>query len=259
MKIEFRRMMYSRGFYTAVLVMVVAQCIGGYEQLWVGFSVGMASGLQYGYFLDVLRASLSSDIMMFLLPVMAALPYSTSFIDDISGGYIRFYLPRKGRGPYIKHRILVNAISGGLCADFAILMGAGLFALLFRPLEILPDPAVREEQILLFRQQCISFLIEKLYLFFVCGCLWATFGALIATMSMSRFLAYLSPFIAYYLLVIVTERYFVHFYILSPKEWLCPQHAWPLGVFGLSLIIFFFWVALMAAWAFLISRRLQDA
>lgn len=258
MKIEFRRMLYSRGFYTAVLVMVIAQFIGGYQELWFGFTVGMESGLPYGYFLDAFRTSLSSNIIMFSIPFLSSLPYSTSFLEDISGGYIKFYLPRKGRKQYIKDRIFINAISGGLCADFAIFISITLFALLFKPLENLPEIPLLQEQSTLLHQQCFAFLLEKLYLFFLCGCFWATIGALIGTVNMNRYLSYLSPFIVYYLLIIFTERYFLDCYILNPKEWLFPQQTWPFGVLGLSFIIILLCISMMIIFAFLLNRRIQD-
>lgn len=251
-------MLSSRRFYLSVFVLVISQCIGSFVQIWSGFSTGPQFGLTYGYFLDVLRVALSSRITMFCLPVMAALPYSTSFLEDLSGGYIRFCLPRTGRGPYIRRRLCVNALSGGIAACCSVLVTAFLFTLSFRPFELLPTVAVRQEETLLLRQQLVPFLVSKLYLFFLCGCFWATLGALVSTAGMSRFLAYLSPFILYYLLVICVERYFPHIYILNPQEWLDPQHLWPLGVFGLGLIIMGLWVVAMFLWAQLMARRLKD-
>ena len=50
-------------------------------------------------------------------------------------------------------------------------------------------------------------------------------------------MAYASPFILYYVLIILNERYFEDLYVLYPKEWLFPSDAWVMGSFGVMLLL----------------------
>jgi hypothetical protein len=51
------------------------------------------------------------------------------------------------------------------------------------------------------------------------GGLWAMVGFVLASATMNRYIAYSAPFILYYVLVILHERYFPAFDFLSPNEW----------------------------------------
>ena len=48
-------------------------------------------------------------------------------------------------------------------------------------------------------------------------------------------MAYAAPFIIYYLLIILHERYFTELYVLYPKEWLEPTQAW--GGWGAAILV----------------------
>ena len=50
--------------------------------------------LACGYHSDLVMGALSSDAMALALPILAALPYTASFIDDVKSGFIKEYLPR---------------------------------------------------------------------------------------------------------------------------------------------------------------------
>ena len=57
-----------------------------------------------------------------------------------------------------------------------------------------------------------------------------------STVMESKYIAYASPFIVYYLLVILYERYFPDAWLLYPKNWLAPE-IWPYGVGSAALFL----------------------
>ena len=57
-----------------------------------------------------------------------------------------------------------------------------------------------------------------------------------STIMESKYIAYASPFIVYYLLVILYERYFPNAWLLYPKNWLDPE-VWPYGVGSAALFL----------------------
>ncbi len=93
-------------------------------------------------------------------------------------------------------------------------------------------------------------------MFFLSGALWALLGLLLASVTGSKYVAYSSPFVIYYVLIILYERYF-KIYCLYPKEWLIPSDSWVLGSFGAILLM----AMLIAVTAFTFSifarRRLN--
>ena len=69
------------------------------------------------------------------------------------------------------------------------------------------------------------------------GALWSILGMTFAAMTNSRFMAYASPFVLYYVLIILHERYFPDLFVLYPKEWLNPQSKWMFGDWGVVLLV----------------------
>ncbi len=56
--------------------------------------------------------------------------------------------------------------------------------------------------------------------------LWSATALAIGTAGMNKFLAYISPFICYYVLVIIAERYFRDVFVLNPKNYVTLAGGW---------------------------------
>ena len=71
-----------------------------YHQLLLSSVQGILAGfraaelLSPGFHSDLIMGALSSETMALALPILAALPYTASFIDDVKSGFIKEYLPR---------------------------------------------------------------------------------------------------------------------------------------------------------------------
>ena len=165
--------------------------------------------LPYGYHHSLILSALSSEGMALALPILCALPYTAAFLDDVKSGFIKAYLPRTTVAGYITSRALACAASGGLALSLGILAAYGLAALLLLPLEAMRDYLLEPPGY--FRQ-----LLETLLMFFASGAFWALVGLTFATLTNSRYMAYASPFVLFYLLVILYERYFEAVCPLSP-------------------------------------------
>lgn len=57
-------------------------------------------------------------------------------------------------------------------------------------------------------------LMENIMLFFCSGAFWSCVGLTFATLTSSKYMAYASPFVLYYVLIILYERYFDALYVL---------------------------------------------
>ena len=95
-------------------------------------------------------------------------------------------------------------------------------------------------------------------LFFCIGMVFSLVGMLFSILTSSRYMAYASPFVLEYTLIILHERYLKKLYIIDPKEWFCPSaENWEFGESGavifLLLISIFIAVLLIPA----MERRLD--
>ena len=154
-------------------------------------------------------------------------PYTASFLDDVKSGFIKAYLPRTSVSRYIAGKAAACALSGGMA-----LSGGALCGLLALWLVLLPRTAragAAEGQ----GAELAALLLMLLF----CGALWALVGMTLSALTDSRYIAYASPFVLFYLLVILYERYYDGLFVLYPREWLDPSPRWVCGRAGVAVLL----------------------
>jgi len=214
----------GRGFFAASAAAAVLLALAsGREFLAALRGTGALAG---GFHRRVLLAALRSETMGAAVPILAALPFAASVAEDIQSGFIKEYLPRTSRCAYIAGKTAACFLSGGAAPCLGALGAYGLAALALSPLEAGPGPSGGLVE-----------LLRQLLLVFLSGGFWAVVGLLPATLTGSRYMAYASPFILYYVLIILVERYFGKLYVLCPREWVAPSPAWRLGSLGAGLLV----------------------
>lgn len=246
---DIKRALSGRGFLSGVAGMALMIALSSLEGI-IGV-VRNPAPLSNGYHAQFVMDSLSTDWVTAALPILCALPYTTAFVDDIRSGFIKQYLHRSGIPAYIKGKLVACALSGGLALFIGIVLAYGLAALVFTPMELAlePDEAARPY----FAQ-----LLSRAVMFFFSGAFWSLTGFAFAALTMSRYMAYASPFILYYVLIILSERYFDGLYVLYPKEWLLPSEAWTLGSFGVILLLAELMLLLCLGFTIVAKRRLSN-
>lgn len=186
--------------------------------------------LVFGYHHDFIASALGSDGMTLALPLLAALPFTAAFLDDLKSGFLKEYLPRTTPTGYLLGRITGCLLSGALALCLGVFLAYAVAVLLFLPLERAPtDPALIGKLIRELRQ--------TLELMACSGALWSAVGLLLGTVTGSKYMAYASPFVLYYVLIILHERYLPDLFILYPKEWIAPSAHWQFGVTGVLLLV----------------------
>lgn len=213
----------GRGFLLAALGTVLALVSANFEMLLTVFRSG-GGPMEMSFFLMFLREALSSDTMALVLPIVAAMPFTASYFDDLHSGFIKAYLPRAGFRSYIAGKLIACALSGGLGCVAGILGFSALSVLVFLPrVSVLGAGLVPE----------IGWIIKSNMLLFFAGAFWALVGMTAAAMTRSKHMAYAAPFIFFYVLVILSERYFKGAVFLSPKAWMRPDA----GIRGVGLLL----------------------
>ena len=117
-------------------------------------------------------------------------------------------------------------LSGGLAIVVGVLIEWGISALVLLPMEKVAEAP----------SESTVFLLKTCVLLFLNGGLWAVLGMTMSTIMESKYIAYASPFIVYYLLVILYERYFPNAWLLYPKNWL-DSEVWPYGIGSAALFL----------------------
>lgn len=248
---DIKRAVFSRGHIVGIIGVVMVILVASLESI-IGILQTNTIQLANGYHAQFIIAALGSDAMLFTAPILCALPYTAAFVDDVKSGFIKGCLPRAGKEPYIKGKVLACGLSGGLAPFLGIVLAYLLFALIFTPMEFAPsaDMPARPMFLPIMGQACI---------FFLNGALWSLAGLCMSALTMNRYMAFASPFIFYYVLVILQERYFRDLYVLNPKNWLTTAGNWPGGSWGLALFLSIWAAALGFAFYAAAERRLADA
>lgn len=203
--------------------------------------------LEYGYHTNLILAALQSDTVASFLPILAVLSFSAVYIDDVKSKFARFFLIRTNYTIYLISRILVCFLSGGIVIASGTLLAWGLSTLFFLPMEKASEAPLESTDLLL----------KTCTLLFLDGGFWAIMGMAMSTLMESKYISYATPFVFYYLLVILYERYFSDLFIIYPKTWTDPA-AWPFGCWGAAIFLLEMTLIFAILFAFRARRRLQQ-
>ena len=202
--------------------------------------------VNYGYHTNLILAALESDATLSFLPIVAVLPFSAVYIDDVKSKFARFFLVRTNYTSYIVSRVLVCFFSGGIVIVSGTLLTWILFAILL-PMKEIAEGSAESTNLLLIN--CLLLLLN--------GGLWAVIGMSMSTLMESKYISYATPFVFYYLLVILYERYFPGLFIIYPKMWTSPS-AWPFGCLGAFCFLMEITLLFVLLFAFRAERRLRQ-
>lgn len=173
----------------------------------------------------VMAKALTNDMLLAVLPIAAALPFSTAVIEDAKSGYIKQYLPLVTKRSYA----VSKAFSCVLASVLAVAFGLGIvyFGILAYHMPLQKAFELADEQ-----RAAAELFGSNLRIMLRCipaAALWSALALAIGTAGMNKFLAYISPFICYYVLVIIAERYFRDVLVLNPKNYIAVSSEWDGG------------------------------
>lgn len=223
-----RQAVSGKGMYIGILSATVVLLLSTVQDVLLAFR--SEELLQNGFHHTCIMNALASDAMTLALPIIAALPFTSFFIDDIKSGFVKEYLPRTTKSGYLLGKIFGSLVSGGLSVSLGVLLGYAVAALVFSPMEAALEPGAAA-------RPYFEELMGKALLFFCSGAFWSLVGLTLATLTNSKYMAYASPFVLYYVLIILYERYFDTLYVLYPKEWTNPSAFWMWGNAGVVLLL----------------------
>jgi hypothetical protein len=244
-----KQAIFSRDFVIGLIGVIAVVFLSSFSDIFE--TLRTEGSLPHAFHNRFIANAIVSDAMTLALPVIAALPFTASLVNDMKSGFIRSYLHRTSRKNYLAGKCAACGLSGGSVLALGILVSDILSAAAFIPLE---DPVSKEAAATLFYAD----LVKRIVLIFLSGAFWSLCGLTLAALTGSKYMAYASPFIIYYLLIILHERYFDKIYVLYPKEWIGPSARWMLGDWGVILLLLGLIAAAGAAFFFAAGRRISQ-
>lgn len=183
--------------------------------------------LAEGFHGQLIYDALDSDMILLALPILCTLPYGAAYIEDIKTGFVKLCISRTSRQGYALGKFAGAVLSGGLVPVVGTLVAYGISSLIFIPAE---EAASSVETQWFWDCFCACGR------FFLSGGFWAFFGMVMSSQMESRYISYASPFVFYYLLIILRERYFPSVYVIDPTGWLWPGEEWALGSWSAAMV-----------------------
>lgn len=205
--VEFKRAVLSLSFLLSAVAMAAVMIYCANETVTQLFKNElMPSDVMIG---ELCRSVLNSDTALFAIPIVATVPFSCCFLDDMSSHFVKELLTRVSKRNYTVSKTIALIMSAG----FSAVLSIALFELTMYILCVAAGgvPAVDAAMLHL----SIT-LMGKYFAFFA---LWAVCGALIGTGTDSKCVVYASPFIVYYLLIIIKSRYLHTVDAIDPRIW----------------------------------------
>lgn len=238
---DIKRMITEKPFWMAFLLALVSLLL---SIPWPENSEPLVTGSTYQIFSD----SLSSDIIVFLIPLVSVLPYGEGFIRDYQSGAIKTIIHRSSRNDYRKGKVMAAAVSGCLVWGSACLAMFFILFLRLFPLEIKGGWDVSG----------VFTMVLKVLRVCMTGNICSVLSGICGVLFLSGYMAYGMPFIIYYLLVILHERYMDRLYCIYPVEWLKLEQFWGKQGWGIWLFLLVIWIFLSVIHAILLELRLKE-
>jgi hypothetical protein len=208
LKIEFKRAILN---YRFLLSLIIGTSICYYGL--TGYFSSNNAGLPINY-INAYQAWFTAldqgnkSFFILVAPIICILPFTDSYFEDMQSGYLISIINRTSYEKYIKVKIIVNAIIGGVCCSLptvitfiiAIVKYPMKLALVYSPSNSVPvvlgffPEGIFSANYALHPLNYIIFCFIQIFLF---GFVYSTFGMCACSLVQKRISALLIPFIYY--------------------------------------------------------------
>ena len=222
LKTEMRRGICSWKFAGSIVLILLMGLAGAGESFSVAEPYlqidGSLDGLkQAGWIL--LQGISQSDLFLIAVSMTAAFSYASVFYEEAENRFVLMSLSRTSYKSYIGMKVFVTAVSGGCCVICAFCL-----QIIFCIFAAFSSSEFFGEFMGYLGQHMLFSLVQWVGLAALSGAFWAVTGGISAVVMKSRYMAYMAPFILYYILSEFQSRYYPELYFLSPKEWVVSKY-----------------------------------
>ena len=244
---EWKLLIFSSGFYVGILLVMAGGLLGG-GSLILSIRGGMDLGDNVIFF-TVAQEAMASDLFCMMMPIACVLSGATSFMEDMHSRFLWYRCLRSQKKPYLFSKVLTALLSGGVVAVIGSLFIFIICLALFWP------DAGQWKLFQEYREVYFRLMVGNIGLACFNGTFWVLVGAVVSIITNSKYMAYASPFIIYYVWTTLLDSYFPEMYMLNPGEWEAPQRL----AIWICILIFAILDSVMAVIYYkTMERRLKD-
>ncbi len=260
LKTEMRRVFSGSGMKTAILVGVVIVVLEFVMVTWPAATFDPYEqspdgdwGVPFHFWNSWLggdsQISLPSYLYRLLLPVLAALPFSSSYAADVTNGYIRQIVIRADKRRYLLSKMFGVWFGGGLAAVLPLVISffTAMAVLPLRGPHRMVYSIVGSKQMfgeLYANTPLLYLLLSALIIFAFCGAM-ALIGLFISLYVHQPFMVLITPFTFYLGADIVARRIdpvhadrFLPMQFLHPNQWMDGREDIVFGEMLLLMLLF---------------------
>lgn len=184
---ELKRAVFQKKMYLTIAIAFICIWIGAIEEVLFPLP-------NNAFNLFILSYHFSFLIVIF--PLLACLPYATSYLEDCKTGHIQYALIRMTPAKYIFTKIMVNGLAGGLgillgciLAFFTLVVVEGIE---LNTISIVPVDAIVFHKLLLTYP--LLWMYVLFLVIFIGGFCFATFGLGLSVIIRNPYITILFPF-----------------------------------------------------------------
>ncbi len=163
-----------------------------------------------------------------IIPILAALPFGSSYLQDTKGGYVKNVFTRTPRWKYYLSKWIATFLSGGCVVIVPLILNFLLMTTIYSSMGPYPETfhtLIVSTSMLadLFYTNPFQYVFLYFVMIFVFSGLFATMSLLVTCLSDYSFIVLLLPFLAILLASMILNLFGCDF--LSPQQFLNPSYG----------------------------------
>ncbi|MRG27180.1 hypothetical protein [Laceyella tengchongensis] len=196
------------------------------------------------------------EIYSFVVPIICVWPFADTYAMERNSGYLNFVRMRMEHRTYVRIKLLINALVGGVVTSVPTLM-LTIFTLSIYPKTFDADNQIGGAFSSLLPENVVLYMFVYVFLHFVFGVVYATFGFGLSLYIQKRYLILTIPFIFYHVFNFLFAQIETLSALKPPSTFLPHAATFSTGwtAFGELLIIFM--VSLVFVWKKVSSHEVE--
>lgn len=182
----------NKNMIIALLASFICLFIGGFEPLFLYNN----SDFAYTFFTSLCCGT--SSILALLFPIIACLPYSSSYAEEYNSGFTNYIYLKVSKTKYVFTKILACGISGGIAISFPVLVFF-VICILLKGTTLsgygIANWITHEKQLFVNLPvlYCLGYILNS----FLCGFIMALGGLTTSIYAKNKYLIHVIPFLIY--------------------------------------------------------------
>lgn len=184
--------------------------------------------------------SKSGNIFIIMMPILAALPFSDTYLEDISNGFNSFLYTRYEKYKYCIYKYIVNFLIGGITIAIPLVIdfiGCSMLYPSIQPNNVFGGWYVIKEGVLpnLFASNPNMYILITIFINFLFGGIFSSIALSASIFTNKRFIVVLTPFIISLITSLLLN--FINKYKYDPSYFLYGNRASIILVFAEATFI----------------------